>query len=234
MVRIGGLVVDRAHAQDRAREYLSGTSGYAYPAYDGMDGGDPFRLTDGDLLAPALLNVTVRLPAFYSLTRARPHLENWLSNVPVDAQLAEAGPADLDLLGDLFAVLDDGAVPGVAGTTLAKVMHRKRPAFIPLHDKFVRRCYVGDEPYPVPKPRGRRTWAAYIRLLGEVVAEDLRREQEWFAAVAGMATGPAVTSLRALDIVAWRAGREAAAGHRGPVGPDPAFDDEDAGADVRP
>src|SRR4051794_18209788 len=42
---------------------------YAFPAYDRYDGGtvDPGTLTDGDLLAPVLLNVQVKIRSFYGL-----------------------------------------------------------------------------------------------------------------------------------------------------------------------
>lgn len=225
-LRIGALAVDRAQAWKWAEEYLSGVGGYSYPAYDGMDaGGSPWRLSDGDLLAPGLLNVTMRLPAFYRLVEVRPDLELWLQGVPVDARLTEASSTDLARLGDLFAIIDDGRVRGVGGTTLAKVMHRKRPAFVPLHDQYIWGCYVSDDG-PVPPSRGRRTWREYIPLLAAAIADDLRREKAWFTDVTGLASGPAITPLRALDIVAWHAGRRA----RGDDNGDAAEPEEDVGA----
>ena len=44
-------------------------------------------------------------------------------------------------------------------------------------------------------------------LLGAAMIEDLRREADYLAEVVAMATNPVITSLRALDIVAWQAGR---------------------------
>lgn len=206
-LRIGGVTVDRVQARADAKRYLSGQHASGYPAYDSFDAGaGPWRLSDGDLLAPALLNVTMRIPAFYALSAAKPRLEQWLRKAPVDARLVESGTEDLKLLADLFAIIDDGEVPGVGGTTLAKVMHRKRPAFVPLHDRYVWRCYV-SQGGPVP-PERHRTWQVYMPLLAAAMVEDMRREGDWLTEIAALAAGPVpVTTLRALDIVAWRAGR---------------------------
>jgi hypothetical protein len=206
-LRIGGADVDREQARDKAQRYLSGQGGYGYPAYDAFDAGaGPWRLSDGDLLAPALLNVTVRVPAFYALAGARPRLESWLAEVPTDARLADAGPDELSLLGELFAIIDDG-LPGTRGTTLAKIMHRKRPAFVPLYDRYVWRCYVGVPDAPVA-PANQRTWREFLPLLATAMMEDLHREDAWLADVAKLASGTVpVTTLRTLDILAWQAGR---------------------------
>ncbi len=44
-------------------------------------------------------------------------------------------------------------------------------------------------------------------LYAEAVQEDLRREADLWAEIAALAPGPPITSLRALDIVAWWAGQ---------------------------
>lgn len=54
-------------------------------------------------------------------------------------------------IGGLFAILDEGdsasdrdgesvssLLHGIGGTTLSKVLHRKRPQSVPLHDMWVR------------------------------------------------------------------------------------------------
>ncbi len=151
-MHVGGVTVPRAAALASAKTYLSGRGTYGYPAYDAYDAGsNPWQVTDADLLAPALLNVTPRLPAFYALGMVRPQLEQWLSQIPLDARLEQAGTDELTLLADLFAVLDGNDVRGVQGTTLAKIMHRKRPAFVPLYDRCIWRCYVGIDGAPIPR-----------------------------------------------------------------------------------
>jgi hypothetical protein len=95
------------------------------------------------------------------------------------------------------------------GTTLAKIMHRKRPAFVPLYDSNIWRCYVEAPGAPVPQ-NSRRTWREFFQLLGEAMIEDLTREREWLDEIADLAAGPVpVTPLRALDIIGWRAGQAA-------------------------
>ena len=44
-------------------------------------------------------------------------------------------------------------------------------------------------------------------MLGQAIIDDLIAGREFFAEVAGLANGPVITPLRALDIVAWHAGR---------------------------
>lgn len=205
---MGGLAVDRTTATDAARDYLSGQGQYGYPVYDGFDGGrDAWRLTDGDLLAPALLNVPVRLPAFYALQSVRPQLEAWLGQTAPDARLVDASDKDLERLGELFSLLDSG-IPGVRGVILAKVMHRKRPTFIPLYDRFVYHCYVGPDDTAPLKIEPKRSWHDFMILLSQAMQADLRRETEWFQSLTELAFGSvSITPLRALDIVTWSSGR---------------------------
>jgi len=214
LVRIGGVEVERGLALESARSYLSRRDRFGYPAYDsfGSEGG-PWQISDADLVAPVLLNAEMNSRTFYALEGIRDHLENWLVGVPLDARLIEAGPAELAQLGELFSVLDSDDLPVDArGPLLAKVMHRKRPAFIPLYDRFVDYCYRGAENAPIPKDR-KRGWRAFLPLLGQGIIDDLQAGQEFFQQVAGLAQGPVITPLRALDIVAWHAGRS----HIGPA-----------------
>ncbi len=210
MLRVGGVLVDREQAIRSAGDYLSRRDRFGYPAYDSFGPeGSPWLVSDADLVAPVLLNAEMNSRTFYALEAIRPHLERWLVKVPVDARLVEAGHVELELLGELFAVLDSDDLPVKArGAILAKVMHRKRPAFIPLYDRFVDYCYRGADEAPIAPKRGRR-WQEFLPLLGQAVIDDLTAGREFFAEVAALASGPAITPLRALDIVAWHAGRGA-------------------------
>ena len=214
LVRIGGVEVERELALESASGYLSRRDRFGYPAYDsfGSEGG-PWQISDADLVAPVLLNAEMNSRTFYALEGIRDHLENWLVGIPLDARLIEAGDAELAQLGELFSVLDSDDLPVDArGPLLAKVMHRKRPAFIPLYDRFVDYCYRGAEHAPIPKDR-KRGWRAFLPLLGQGIIDDLQAGQDFFQQVAGLAKGPVITPLRALDIVAWHAGRS----HIGPA-----------------
>lgn len=208
-IRIGGVDIDRARARSAAAQYLAAQGHrFGYPAYDAFDAGSgPFRVGDGDQLTPVLLNVPVSVKTFYSLTDVRGKLDAWLKKVPPDARLIDAGPDELGLLGELFAVLDDGQRrPHLSGAVLAKVMHRKRPAFVPLYDRHVDHCYRGAPGAPITKDV-KRPWRQFMPLLGQAMIHDLRREAGYLAEVVAMATNPVITTLRALDIVAWQAGR---------------------------
>lgn len=206
-VTVGGLTVPRADALRQVRDYLQDGTRYAYPAYDTFDGGaGGDELSDGDLLAYALLNVPPRLPAYYSLRAARPRLVEWLRATPADVSLAEAGDAEVDRLGELYSILDGPGLRGVGGTILAKVMHRKRPLLVPLYDRFVFRVYAGHPAAPLTRVRG-RSWAEFMPLLARAIGQDLRGGASFFTEAASQATVGPVTPLRALDIVAWDTGR---------------------------
>lgn len=94
----------------------------------------------------------------------------------------------------------------MSATILAKILHRKRPGFIPLYDAQVRGVYRDGPDAPVPTVRG-RSWCEFLPLFAAAVREDLVREMWFWQEVANLAPGPPITPLRALDIVAWWAGR---------------------------
>jgi hypothetical protein len=76
---------------------------------------------------------------------------------------------------------------------------------------------------PVPPVKG-RPLADFSTLSAQPVRADLERELAFWEEIAIVATGPAISPLRALDIVAWWAGAPAgAAGEDGEDG-DPGFD----------
>ncbi|MFD7161012.1 DUF6308 family protein [Kribbella sp. NPDC059898] len=206
-LRVGGVVVEREQAIEWAREYLTGASAWAYPAYDAYDArSDPKRIDDADLLAPVLLNVgRLTLEAYYGLQERRARLQECLAAIPEDAELTSAGDDDLEPIRLLFGVLDDPGIPGVQGTILAKILHRKRPGLIPLYDERVRRCYQVGQGAPLPVRRG-RPWGEFFVVLAMAMRKDLVDQLAVWTEIANLATGPRISLLRALDIVAWRAG----------------------------
>jgi hypothetical protein len=208
VLRIGGRTVDREAALDYARRYLTEGNGWSYPSYDGYETAralDP--LTDADLLAPVLLNVQqLRITAYEALQAVRSRLAGALEAIPQELTLCGASDDELALLGELFAPLSEPGIPGVRGTILSKVLHRKRPQFIFLFDQHVGRTYQHGPAAPVPEVRG-RPWRELAPLLGQAMREDLRREQDFWRSITKFAPGPGITDLRALDIVAWWAGR---------------------------
>jgi hypothetical protein len=133
---------------DAERNITAATAApFAYPAYDNYNVGhnDPTVLSDADLLAPQLLNVKVTLRSYYGLQAIRDELEDALADPNLVTPLEDLDEETAcDLASRLYAVLDGPSKPwGVEGTTLSKVLHRKRPASIALHDRWVRACYLG-------------------------------------------------------------------------------------------
>jgi hypothetical protein len=212
-LRIGGRTVDRQAMRVFATAYLTDGQGWGYPSYDGFDSAHARGpLTDADLLAPVLLSVgrTYSIKLYESLKRVVPELESSLERIPHSGRLVDADDGDVKLIGELFSVLDGGGVPGARGTVLAKVLHRKRPDFIPLYDRYIHAVYVGkDAPFPVARAQGHRTWREFMELLARAIRDDLRRESGFWREIVEVAPpSQPITDVRALDIVAWRAGQQ--------------------------
>ena len=210
MVRVGGREVAASVAREWVRSHLNGERGqFGYPSYDGYrTNDDPWSICDGDLLAPVLLNVQVKISSFADLCACRHDLEVALRRVPLDLELTAADHAALTSIGELFGVLDAKSRPrNVLGTTLAKVLHRKRPRLVPLYDEQVRRVYQDGDEAPLPPVAG-RGWVEFMTLLAGRMKEDLNHAVDFWdeATTLSPSGGPSVSRLRALDIVAWRLG----------------------------
>ncbi|WP_261559182.1 DUF6308 family protein [Frankia tisae] len=180
---------------------------YAYPYYDGLvTNEDPDLLCTGDLLAPSLLGVHVDVDRMHTLTALTPLLQRALDKLPPGIELIEADEVTLDLVAALYDPLDDPDVSDrdVKGSLIAKVLHRKRPALVPLFDSKVRIFYQHEDCVP-PSPRDGRSWRQYMGLLVRAMQYDLRENAEEFRRLAALvpSTGPQVTPLRMLDVVVW-------------------------------
>lgn len=217
-LRVGHATVAFEDAILWARTYLDAERNrthpepYAFPAYDQFDAehNQPGRLTDADFLAPVLLNVGISIRSFYALQGVRQRLENSLLDIG-DLALTEASDQQLrSLVPPIYSVLDDPKIKphGIEGTKLSKVVHRKRPNFLVLHDQWVERCYLGTDAVPRNKER---SWAEYMVLLSMAIRDDLTTQNEsWRSLQSGSAPADvqAITLPRLLDIVAWHAGRQ--------------------------
>ena len=207
-LKLGGRLLTTTDAREHAREYLTSGNGWAYPAYDGYDLAHARGpIVDADLLAPLLLNVNrISIKTYEALNRVKPSLQRVLDQIDPELSLADAGPDELRWFQELFGVLDGDGIKGARGTVLAKLLHRKRPAFIPLYDRQVGRLYQDGADAPVPRAK-ERTWAEFMPLFAAAVQADLIAELSFWNEIAALAPGPPITPLRALDIVAWWAGR---------------------------
>jgi hypothetical protein len=219
-LRVGGLTVPYDEASAWVTAYLDAPENrrskkpYAYPAYDlyNSDEVHPDRITDADLLAPALLNVTVSIRAFYGLQAIRDDLEQALPPVDTPA-LEEVSVSQVsELVKPVYAILDDPTKRPhkVLATTLSKIVHRKRPAFLVLHDTWVKTCYLRVPGAPVPVV-DERSWSDYMAAISIAIRDDLCTQQDTWTALGNAANrddNPPVSLVRLLDIVAWHAGQE--------------------------
>ena len=212
-VQVGQVTLGLDTALRWVREYTgaerneTATDPYAYPAYDlyEQDTNDPRRLTDADLLAPALLNVSVSIRSFYGLRRMRRELETGLAAVDPERPLAELAESEIAAtMQALYGVLDTESRPhGVRATALSKVLHRKAPHALVLRDVWVRACYVGpDGPVRYAKVR---TWAAYMTELTVAIRNDIRAQPDVLRQLDAAAGTPgALSPVRLIDILAWK------------------------------
>lgn len=213
LICVGSVEIPFGTAVEWIRRYTdegrntTDASPYAYPAYDRYDqeGNDPHRLSDGDLLAPALLNVRVKIRTFYDLQSIRPLLENALRHPDLETPLEELDPKGIaDVVAPLYAVLDDPETKpwNANATALSKILHRKRPSALVLHDRWVWECYVGNGG-PVPRVK-ERSWADYMSEISRAIAHDIRRQRSVFAELDSVTSHPGELSpVRLLDIMAW-------------------------------
>lgn len=209
MITVGGRSARAEILREYVGDYLSGNEKWAYPAYDSYLGyPDPRVVGDADLLAVSLLNAGQKpLPTFYTFRRLlEPINERFKNPVPV-GQLEDAGEVTLEAIADLFGVLDEcSPTPQVGKTKLSKVLHRKLPDLIPLFDRNVFRTYSEGDNAPLPKDRT-RSHRDYFRAWLPLVQDDLKRHQDFWDEVVGMALlNTPISRLRALDIVAWKLG----------------------------
>lgn len=210
-IKVGGRQVPLDEATTFVRDYLSAQPPlrWSYPAYESYDSERAKGpLIEADLLAPVLLNVQrTSLKTYYALVDAMPRLSDLLERLHPDLTLVAATPEHLQEIGALYGVLDGGGLHGTRGTRLSKILHRKRPALIPLYDEQVRCCYQDGDGAPVPSVKG-RTRADFMTDFARAVREDLVTQLNVWEELASLAAGPPITPLRALDIVAWRAGSQ--------------------------
>lgn len=209
-IRVGGLTIPFSKAEAWVTGYTScgptGRTVFAYPAYDCYDAerSEPTQLTDADLLAPGLLNVPVKIRSYYDLQAVRSHLEGALANEDLALPLADIDGSDrvARMIEPLYSILDGPRRPwNVGATTLSKILHRKRPESVVLHDRWVNACYVGEG-----RPIGRdndRLWSDYMVAITLAIQHDVRTQREKFAMLDKAAGGTGLTHIRLLDIVAW-------------------------------
>jgi hypothetical protein len=212
-ITVGNVVVPLEKARQWVRDYTDpmnavATRPYAYPAYDMYEHcrNDPTTLSDADLLAPGLLNVPLKIRSYYGLQRIRSLLESGLANSDLEIPLAEADDTGriAATVRPLYEVLDDPSLKpwNVNATTRSKILHRKRPQSLVLHDRWVNACYVSADG-PVHLAR-KRSWADYMTAITVAIGNDIRNQRSAFDELAEATSAPgSLSHVRLLDIIAW-------------------------------
>lgn len=206
MITVGGFSEPVEKATRLVREYVSEYGKWSYPAYDGYLRHAPTDdVRQQDLLAAALLNAGQQpIPTYYGLLQILPEINRRLEDPHLTGTLEEASNDTLDAIANLYGILDDHPQHQVQLVKLSKVLHRKRPELLPLYDKNVWRCYsqFGNPVRVVPVRR--RSDKKRVQAWLPHVQADLRAASMHWRELAGLASEPTISPLRALDILAWR------------------------------
>lgn len=204
-LRVGGERIEFERALTFASRYLANEGGlWAYPAYDSYTGHPGADVGRADLLAVSLLHAHQKpVATYYSMEALLPILNARLADPALFGTLADAGQITMDALARLFGILDDYNPNQVGLTKLSKVLHRKRPELIPLYDENIRVCYMRNGMIPRAKDR---SWKEFSLLLLPAIQHDLVSQMDRWLEIAALASGPAITPLRALDIIGWHLG----------------------------
>lgn len=205
-ITVGGFSEPFEKASRLVREYLTEYGRWSYPAYDGYLRDAPTDdVRQQDLLASALLNAGQQpIPTYYGLLKILPEINRRLADPRLTGTLEEATDDTLDAIADLYGILDDHPQHQVQLVKLSKVLHRKRPELLPLYDNNVWRCYSQfGNPVRV-RPVSRRSDRERMQAWLPHVQADLRAASMHWRELAGLASEPSISPLRALDILAWR------------------------------
>ncbi|MFY1574762.1 DUF6308 family protein [Verrucosispora sp. WMMD703] len=142
-------------------------------------------LTLDDLLATSLLDISWRPPAVRALLAEGDHVTAGLAAIPANLDLWNAGPYALQSAAALHQWLD--RLHGVGPVIASKLLARKRPRLVPIHDEVVLR---------VVAPPANKFW---VTLAAALTESALRQEIEELRP----AGGDSISLLRLLDVAIW-------------------------------
>lgn len=167
---------------------------WAYRYYDAITT-DPDVVTAQDVVCTGALHPGLTRDDLAWFWDHQTQLNDWLNSFPADESLRTADENSIARLAELPA-----SFPGPSLSLLSKVLHRKRPWFIPLIDREIIDWYR-------PRTGQRRAVEAWAPLL-HVLRDDLESNRDHLAElrfVLGMLHGAWITDVRTVDIVIWMA-----------------------------
>jgi len=168
---------------------------WAYPYFDAVDLGDPDAVSAVDVVCSAALHPGLSREDLEFFLRRRVNLGAWLASVPLSVGLADATS---ELVAQVVGLA--GLADGVGLSLLSKVIHRKRPALVPMLDRDIVDWYR-----PVTGLRGAAAWPSLVEAVRSDLADDNSRRV--LAAIgsdlSGEVSGPVPAPLRMVDMAIW-------------------------------
>jgi len=213
-LRVGGRLI--ADTADLVRRFagLPWSGGppetWAWDYYDAVpsDQGDD-TVSPVDVLAAGVLHPGLSRSDLAFFRDRSPDLRSWLSQIPLDDDLQSTtgwltDNVQLEHLDELAHLAD-----GIQLTLLTKVLHRKRPAFVPLLDR-----HLIDRYRPLTgERRAVEAWPKVLRCLRDDLAAP--EDRVALATAAGEISEAAsrggcvatISVLRYVDIAVWMSAR---------------------------
>lgn len=172
---------------------------WAFGYYDAIVTTHDSNITPTDVVCTASLHPGLSRADLEFFARRRTDLARWLDQVPADLVLCDADGemlAHLDALGQFE--------PDVALTLLTKVLHRKRPRFVPLLDRHVIDWYR----QPGDPRRINEAWPLVVRRLRrDLEVPETTLQLGKYCALISTAAGEHLSAVRFVDIAIWMEGR---------------------------
>ncbi|MEV7467103.1 DUF6308 family protein [Streptomyces kronopolitis] len=209
-LQIPAALWDRQYAADLLRRYWStrpdGTPAYTGSHFERLGGGGDRRevrnrFTTEDSIAVATLSVT--LPARAALQVLAPHdphhFTRLLTAIPADIELADADEehvAEDSPAWTLWRALRE--VHGIGPVGAGKLLARKRPRLLPVHDAVVKKVFA--------RPTSDLTFWSDVRTQLRNDKGALVSHLEETRNLSGI--GSDISVLRVLDVAAWMHGKE--------------------------
>ena len=181
--------------------YVDPAGGRAFATYDRL-GDEPNTMAPVDVFAPGLLDAPVRgddVRRLFLPEGPQRDLRVKMEKLLLDEEAARAKFEELDLADETgpwalvrAVLIASNRTPRIKASKVTKMLHRKRPALVPIFDSRVAEFY-GCTPR-----RPSEFWP--------ILQADLKENGAWLSTLISDLRTPdrrLLTTLRALDIIVW-------------------------------